>query len=138
MIGTFFNDIRAGFRQRLLTLSDLPQVHWEGTEYASSVGVPFITEVMVPISSVVTAPGSGGVIAHNVLMTLTLHYPTKAGTNAIESMAAAIMDLFRPGNSVSYESTVGVIHQTERAGAAQEPDWINLSVTVTVIGHTTN
>lgn len=137
-VETFFSDLRAGVRQRLLTMPSLPDVHWEGTEYAGAVGRPFITEAMRPVSSVVTAPGIGGVIAHRVLATFTLHYPTKVGTNAIESAAGALMSLFRPGNAVSYASATAVIEQTERAGATQEPDWINLSVVVTLVGHTTN
>ena len=137
-VSTFFSDIRAGVRDRLLALPNLPEVHWEGTEYASTVGVPFITEALRPVSSVVTAPGVGGLIAHTVLATFTLHDPTKVGTNALEGAAGALMALFRPGNAVSYGTATAVIQQTERAGATQEPDWINLSVVVTLVGHTTN
>jgi hypothetical protein len=135
---SFFSDLRAAVRQTLLTMPGLPEVHWEGTEYFGTVGVPFITEAMRPVSSVVTAPGLGGVIAHTVLATFTLHYPTKVGTNDIEGAAGTLMQLFRPGNSVSYATATAVIEQTEQAGATQEPDWINLTVVVTLVGHTTN
>jgi hypothetical protein len=135
---TFFMELRSGLRTRLLTLANCPGVNWEGVDYEPTVGVPFITEAMRPVSSVVTAPGVGGVIAHTLLATFTLHFPANAGTNAIEAMAGALMDLFRPGNSISYGSSNAVIQQTERAGATQEPDWINLSVVVTLVGHTAN
>lgn len=135
---TFHPDLRAGIRQKLQTLSGLIDVAWEGKIYQPVKGTPFMTEQMRPISSVVRATGLGGVIAHTVTANFTLHYPPGKGTVEIDAIAGALIELFRPGTSVSYNTASAVVQQAERMALFQEPDWINCPVVITFIGHTSN
>ena len=97
-----------------------------------------MTEQMRPISSVVRATGLGGVIAHTVTANFTLHYPQGKGTVEIDATAGALIELFRPGASISYNTASAVVQQAERMALFQEPDWINCPVVITLIGHTSN
>lgn len=134
----FHTDLRAGIRQRLQTLPGLIDVAWEGRAYQPVKGKPFITEQMRPISSIVRATGLGGVIAHTVTANFTLHFPPGKGTVEIDALAGALIELFRPGSTVSYNTASAVVQQAERMALLQEPDWINCPVVITLIGHTSN
>ncbi|CAB4130456.1 Protein of unknown function DUF4128 [uncultured Caudovirales phage] len=135
---TFHVDLRAAFRTRLATLAGLPAIAYEGKVADPKVGTPWISESMRPISSTVMATGLGGTISHVTMATLTLHYPSGAGTLTLETMAGLLMEHFRPGTVLAYESAGAVVTKVERTGLIQEPDWINGTVIVTLIGHTVN
>ena len=91
-----------------------------------------------PVSSVVRATGLGGTIAHTVLATFTLHYPANNGTLDIDTMTGSLLQHFRPGTGLTYGGTSAVVQQAEPAPLQQEPDWLNRSVTITIVGHTSN
>lgn len=135
---TFHPNLRAGIRQKLQTLANPIAVAWEGRVYQPIKGTPFMTEQVRPISSTVTATGIGGVIAHTVTANFTLHYPANTGTLEIDAFAGALLQLFRPGTSITYNSTSAVVQQAERMALITEPDWINCPVIITLIGHTSN
>lgn len=135
---TFHTDLRAGIRQKLQTLPGLIDVAWEGKTYQPVKGKPFLSEQMRPISSVVRGTGLGGYIAHTVTANFTLHYPAGKGTVEIDALAGALLELFRPGSSITYNTASAVIQQAERMALFQEPDWINCPVVITLIGHTSN
>ena len=137
-VATFHANMRAAVRQRLTALANLPPVAWEGRAFSPVKGVAFISEAFSPVSSVVSALGSGGAIAHRSLATFTLHYPPNAGSSAIDTMAGALLAHYPPGLSLTYAGQVSVVQQAERRGLSQEPDWTNVSVIITMVGHTTN
>ena len=137
-VATFHSNMRAAVRERLLTVSGLPAVAWEGKAYSPTKGTPFISESFQPVSSVVSALGAGGTVAHRCLATFTLHYPPNAGSAAIDTMAGALLAHFYPGLAVTYAGQTSTVQQAERRGLTQEPDWINSSIIVTMVGHTTN
>lgn len=135
---TFHSDLRAGIRQKLQTVANPIAVAWEGRVYQPIKGTPFMTEQVRAISSTVTATGIGGVIAHRVTANFTLHYPASTGTLNIDAFAGALIETFRPGTSITYNSTSAVVQQAERMALISEPDWINCPVIITLIGHTSN
>jgi hypothetical protein len=135
---TFHQNLRSAVRDRLQSLTGLPDVAWEGREFTPVKGEPYVTESIIPVSSDVMATGLGGYIAHTVTANFTLHYPVNSGTVALESLAGSIMQHFRPGTVVSYSGTAATVQQVERVGLTQEPDWLNGTVIVTMIGHTIN
>lgn len=137
-VATFHKNLRAAIRQKLLTQQGLPAQAWEGKPYQPIKGTPYLSESVRAISSVVTALGRGGNIAHRITGNFTLHYPAGNGTNDIEGMAGSVMALFRPGTVLSYGGDSAVVQQAERTGIIQEPDWINLTVIITAVGHTVN
>lgn len=135
---TIHADMRAAFREKLLTLPDLPEVAWEGREYLDKAGTPFIREQFRPVFSRVSAVGYGGTIEHRMTGNLTLFYPTKKGTMALDAMAGSIFTLFLPGQSLVYGESAGVISNTERNAVLQEPKWLSCTVTVTITAFTAN
>jgi len=137
-VETFFPDLRAGMRQRLLTLAGLPAVAWEDVAYRPVKGTPYISEVVIPVSGQVRGTGRGGYLAHDVMVNLTLHYPSGVGTLAIEQMAGKIMNLFSPGMAISYSTASVIIDQVERGGIITEADWLGLLVSISIVGHTAN
>lgn len=137
-VATFHKNLRAAIRQKLLTQANLPAQAWEGKAYQPVKGTPYISESVRAISSQVRALGLGGTIAHTVTANFTLHYPAGKGTNDIEGMAGNVMALFRPGTTLSYDGDSAVVQQAERTAVSQEPDWINVTVIITAVGHTVN
>lgn len=134
--GTIHAELRAAFREKLLTLVDLPEIAWEGKEYTDTVGKPFIREQFRPVYSRVSAIGYAGTIEHKMVGTLTLFYPTKKGTVPIDTMAGRLFMLFLPGQSLVYLNSSGTISNTERSGLNQEPNWLSCTVTVTITAFT--
>jgi hypothetical protein len=45
---------------------------------------------------------------------------------------------FRPGTALIYGDDSAMVQQAEMAPLQQEPDWINRTVNITMIGHTSN
>lgn len=133
---TFHIHLRAALRERLLAMTGLPDVAWEGKAYAPVVGKPYISESMRAVSSLVAAPGRGGYRAHTVTFNLMLHYPANKGTVPIETMAGLLLQHFSPGSTVSYQSVSVVIQNSEKRALLQEPDWIACPVIITMTGHT--
>lgn len=129
-------DMRAAFREKLLTLSDLPELAWEGREYLDKAGVPFIREQFRPVYSRVSAIGYGSTIEHKMTGNLTLFYPAKKGTIALDEKAGEIFTLFLPGQSLVYGESAGTIMNTERSAGLQEPKWISCTVTITITAFT--
>lgn len=137
-VATFHSNIRAAFRQKLLTLANVPAQAWEGRPFQPVKGTPFVSESVRAISSVVRALGLGGTIAHTVTGNFTFHYPAGKGTNDIDGMVGSTLALFRPGTILSYGNDSATVQQAERTAVSQEPDWINVTVIITAVGHTVN
>lgn len=135
---TIHADMRAAFREKLLAVSDLPEVAWEGREYADQIGTPFIREQFRPVYSRVSAVGYGSTLEHKMTGNLTLFYPAKRGTVPIDAMAGAIFAAFLPGQSIVYGNGSGTISNTERSALLQEPNWLSCTVTVTITAFTAN
>lgn len=133
---TIHADMRAAFRERLLTLADLPEVAWEGREFADQLGVPFIREQFRPVYSRISAIGYGSTIEHRMTGNVTLFYPAKKGTVAIDAMAGELFSLFLPGQSLVFGGSSGTISNTERSALTQEPNWLSCTVTVTITAFT--
>jgi hypothetical protein len=131
-------DLRAAIRQALLAVQNLPVQQWEGRQFNPTVGVPYVSESFRPLASEVRALGPGGTIAHTVNASFTLHYPANTGTLDIEEMAGALLEKFRPGTSLVYGTSKGVVQLVQRGSLVQEPDWINCSVTLSAVAYTVN
>lgn len=111
---------------------------WEGRPFSPVIGRPYFSELMIPINSDVRALGLGGTIAHNVSANLTLRYPSGKGTAAIERMAGAFMELFRPGTAMSYGGTSVTILQAERRALIADVDWVSCPVIIDAVSYTAN
>lgn len=135
---TIHADMRAAFRQKLLSLPALPEVAWEGRDYLDRAGVPFIREQFRPIYSRIAAIGYGSTIEHKMSGNLTLFYPAKKGTLELDAMAGQLFTLFLPGQSLVYGDSAGTISNTERSAGLQEPKWLSCTVTVTITAFTAN
>lgn len=111
---------------------------WEGMPYAPVRGAPYFSESMRAVSSQVRALGAGGTIAHAMRGALVLYYPAGRGTLSVERMAGAVMKHLKPGTSLVYGTSAGVVTEASRSPLLQEPDWISCPVIVSVAAHTTS
>ena len=141
-VETVHADLRAAIRQRLISMTGIPDadhIAWEGWAYKPVVGQPFMREALRPLGSKVRALGRGGTIAHKVTSNLTLVYPAGKGTLEIEAAAGRLLAGFAPGGpSLVYGSTAGSIQEAERLALLQEPDWLTLPVVITITAYTAN
>jgi len=130
-------NVRAAVRQRLVGLAGLPAERaWEGLAFEPTRGTPFLAEAMRPIGSEVRGMGASGALAHTIAASLSLVYPSGQGTLAIEQAASALMDGFRPGVTVVYGGQSAIVTKVERSPLRPEPDWIQTTVTATLIAYT--
>jgi hypothetical protein len=136
-IATLHPDVRAAFRQRLTALSGLVDSRaWEGRPFAPAKGVPWLRESVRPISSVVRGVGSGGIVEHRVVATVTLFWPSSFSLLEQELQAGSILGHFPPGLRITYGSSSATVVQAERGPLLQEPDWRSCNVTLTLTAHT--
>jgi hypothetical protein len=118
-------------------IAGLPQGRaFQGWVYTPIVGQPYISERMLPISDRVVAVGSGAEQEHIVTGNFVLRYPANTGTLAAGKIAGAIRTHFKPGTSLVYGGTVGLVMQAELRPSYEDPEWLHQPVIVTVrAGH---
>lgn len=118
-------------------VAGLPQGReWEGTEFIPQTGQPWVRERFRPLVSQPRALGAGGTVQHTMTGNLSLFYPARRGTLAVERMAGAVLDLFAPGTALAYGGNSGFVQQCERQPLVQEPDWLSAPVIVSVTAYT--
>jgi hypothetical protein len=133
-LATVHADVRAAFRTKLRDLMAGFPVAWEGVSYFPVFGTPFASERIVPVSDSVASVGAL-LIAHRFACTVTLHYPSGAGTKDIEAQAGAIMTEFKPGTPLAYGQTAATILQIERRPLVVDADWITCPVIATAVAY---
>lgn len=133
---TIHADLRAAFRTKLTAMEDLPDVAWEGREFADQIGVPYIRESFRRIYSRVSAIGYASTIEHRMVANMTLFFPAKKGTLDIDTLAGRLFSAFLPGQSLVYGASSGTIMNTEQSALLQEPNWISCTVSVTITAFT--
>lgn len=135
-VATIHPDLRAACRARLLTVSGLPDMSWEGIGIGYGFDGPYINESFRPIYSQKRAVGPTGTVLHRCTFNLTLFYPAGKGTVDIEAMAGAILAAFAPGTSLVYGTAKGLVEQAERRGLGQSPDYLDCPVIITLSAYT--
>lgn len=137
-VETLHSDLRSAAREKLLTVENLPTMHWEGRNFTPIKGQAYVSESFRAITSTVQALGLGGVIAHTCTANFTIHYPSDTGTTDIDALAGAMLNTFRPGTSLAYGDSTATITQAERGPLLQEPDWLNCTVIISMTARTLN
>lgn len=141
-LATVHANLRAAFRTRLLTLSDVDfsanRVAWEGKKFFPTDGVPYFAESFRAVASrrIAFTGGVGGTIAHNIQASVTLFFPDDAGTIAIERAAGAVMALFRPGVALSYGGDAATIADVTRSAIYDDGSRIACAVNVSIPAYT--
>ena len=117
----------------------LPELRaWEGRGFSPIIGRPYLSETMLPIYSESRATGSAGTQAHKITESVVLYYPAGRGTMAIERMAGAILEHFKPGTPLSYGQASGVVQKAERRPLNAGADWISCPVNIDAVAYTAN
>lgn len=126
-----FNQARSALRTRLKTCSGLPAKRaWEGAAFEPVPGTPFVEDALAGLGS---EPRAIGAIEHGLSYIVTLKYPSNQGTDAIETLAGALLDHFKVGTKLTYGATTVTCMKAERRGRIVfEADWAILTVTVTL------
>lgn len=140
-IATLIVNLRAAFREKLLTVPSLPAARaWEGVTYNPADGVAYVSEAFRSLSqrrlSVGNANGTGGVIEHTLMGAATLFYPHNKGTLDLETMAGAIAANFLPGQSLVRGGDKGSIQNVEISQLYRDGERIACAITITLLAHT--
>lgn len=106
--------------------------HWEGFAFQPVLGVPFVDENFLIVSSNVASLGGGGMQRHVMSAVAKLNYPQKIGTRAIELMAGRLCKVFEPGVSLSRDGDVGSVIRTGRSRLRHDPDWVSCDIVVDI------
>lgn len=109
-----------------------PEVAYEGRAYTPTPGVPYVSESIVPAFSEPSGIGQPAVQHHSLVVMLVLFYPANRGMRPVSRMAGAILTAFRPGTSISYGDSAGMVMRAERHPAQQDADWLRCPVAITV------
>lgn len=108
------------------------EVAYEGRAYEPQIGVPYVAETIVPAFDEPSGIGQPAVQHHSLVLNLVLFYPAGRGTRPVSRMAGAILTAFRPGTSVSYGDSAGMVMRAERQSMQQDAGWLRLPVAITV------
>lgn len=138
-VATIHTDLRAACRALLLSVAGIPSdIAWEGENKSAGFAGPFIREAFRPIFSDKRAIGPSGTVLHRCTFNLNLFFPAGKGTIEIETAAGLILEAFRPGTSLVYGGSSGMIQKAERMGLGQSPDFLDCPIIVTLTAHTAN
>lgn len=115
----------------------LPKIEWQ--DEAGFIPVPsqpHLTEVFRRVGGKPVL--MGGQWRHDMLLTLTLFWPSGQGTIGPESMAGRLWKHFRPGTGLLYGSNKGKVINADQAPSLTEPVWTAYPVTASVAAWTAN
>lgn len=140
-IATLVPNLRAAFRERLLTLIGLPTARaWEAETFSPSDGAAYVAESFQVLSSIKRSvgnpDGTGGTIEHRLLGAATFFFPMNQGTNAIESLAGAAQLLFLPGVRLSRSGDSAVVQNVSRSSLYRDGERIACAVSINLLAFT--
>lgn len=128
------SSVRSSLRELLLTVSNLPPVHYEGRIYQPTVGQQWLREHLLPVASPVATLGTSGSVREEFIYRLTLFSPISASFRLTdhENMVDAIRAKFFPGQAVTDSGNRyrGTVTEVARGYSIQEPDWLSTSISV--------
>lgn len=113
-----------------------PEIAWEREAFTPVAGQPFISEVFRRIGG--KPVPFGGQWRHDLLLSLTLQWPSGQGTLGIESMAGRLLELYRPGTGLSFGGNVGKVVSADVSPLNEESVWTACAVTASVMAWTAN
>lgn len=129
--GAFEAGARSAIRERLLTVTGLPAVAWEGRSFSPAVGQPWLRERLLPISE---TPAANGTVSHRYSWELALFYPAGSGLSALTTMRSRIIDHFAPGLKLAYEGVSLTVMESSRKPPVTEPDWLQGPLSIVLQG----
>lgn len=108
---------------------------WEGAQFRPGAQ-PYVAEVVQPVSTERRSMGPTGLLEHRILGAFNLFYPRLGTTLAIERMAGAVLDAFRPGTSITRNGVGGRIERASRTPVMADGEWLSCAVTATALIYT--
>lgn len=132
---TYHENIRSAFRAALMAaLPEWEEWEWEDEVFEPTLGVPYIRERQMPVSSI---RPSIGVQEHVTLCLATLFFPSGGGTRAAGPTVGKIIEAFSvPRLSLAFGGDKAMVTKVEQKGRVVEPKWVSIPIIVTTLGHT--
>lgn len=115
---------------------DLPEVAWQDEAFTPTPGVPFISEVFRRVGGRPVL--FNGQWRHDMLLTLSLFWPSGKGTIGPESVTGRLLELYRPGVGLAYGANRGKVTAADAPQSLPEPAWTLYPVTIAVTAWTDN
>lgn len=127
-------DIRGALTARANSVGNpLPDLDWrsyEGVPFRPEVGEAYVAYTLLPVSARPATLGQYGLSLHQGLFQIGLFWPTGSGTGSVEAAADAMEAAFTAGDVLTQGSTKVRVRFVERGQIQQQPDWLQLPITV--------
>jgi len=96
-MSTFFNDIYAGFRERLVTIPGAPPIAWENDSFDNKPNILYLKPFLLPADSQQSTLGDNGQDEHNGIFQVSVYIPVGDGMSAWPDSVA---DHFKRGTTL--------------------------------------
>ena len=116
-----FKDIQRAFEQRLKTLSPLPPVAWQNTEYKPVEGGTWIRPTIVPVNAELDIL-SGGMM-HEGFMQIDVYVPLGKGSAALNDICDQIYDHFRAQPYITSNDVIVYIGPIQNSAQRRDESW---------------
>lgn len=132
------SSVRSYLRERLLTVTGLPSVGYEGRIFTPLVNTPWIREFLMPLESPVVSLGGSGQVREDFIYQLTVYTPLTGGRiTDHDDLVDRIRAAFFPGFTIRDQSSrfFGTIVQSDRSPMMTEPGWMSTEISIRAYYH---
>lgn len=134
---TVYGDLQSACRARLMALSGVPAVAWEGVPFTAPNGANWIREKFSAVDAVTRGVGTGAIVEHIALLVLDLFTPAGHGVKPMHDLAGAVLAHYPVGLPLVYGATAGAVITASRGANYQQESWLRGVITVRVSARTT-
>jgi hypothetical protein len=115
--------VRAMLREKLLTLTSVPPVAWEGYEYTPVVGTTYFRETLNLQDQRVTSLGRYARLKHEGVWMLDIYTPGNKGLALADDWADKVKTHFAPGTVLTKSGTTLRFSRAFAGPALTSPQW---------------
>lgn len=138
---SYQTDIRAALRSILRSSGLLADTNiaWQGIDFTRPTDQAWAKETLIPTSArLKTMNAPQGVVQEDFIYQLSFFDRADRGMKDLEALVDGAVAAFKPGTSVISGSANAIVERAEKAGPIDEPDWIQIPVSIYLWGQRAN
>lgn len=116
-MASIYDDIRAALETTLSSVTDVPSVGWENTQFSPTTGQPYIKPRLLPTRREPAVRGLNPQMFYQGVFRVECYVPEGKGPAAGDDLADKIIEAFEATTTVSYSGTDVSIRYAEREAA---------------------
>tara|TARA_R110001599_G_scaffold2705_1_gene14694 strand:+ start:4306 stop:4713 length:408 start_codon:yes stop_codon:yes gene_type:complete len=113
-MASIYDDIRAALEVKLSTVTNVPSIGWENSQFSPTTGQPYLKPRLIPTRREPAVRGTNPQMLYQGIFRVVCYVPEGAGPSAGDDLADKIIDAFEATTDVSQGSTIVSIRYAER------------------------